>query len=351
MAKAATCSLRDHKGFPVGSRRTLITIAAIAVGALAVFLIYGYTSSVKDEAFGEAERIKVYVVKQPVAKGTYGEEAQQGALVVEDEIPKRFWPENAIRSFDDIAGKVAVGNLAVNQIVTTDMFAEPSTVQSTFSDRLEKINDEDQVAITIQVDQVRGVAGLLQPGDFVNMMLTSACGAGEAAEGEGGSTGGPQANAYIPADRGDPNDPETWEQGECEQADLYEKDLEDLPAELTEPGDLVTPSTRFSARYLMQKVQILAIDQTPVQMPGEAVSSAEGETTAPAVSSGLITLIVPARAAQYIASIEPGDIYLTLVPRDYTPVPLPGIDANHDALPGEDPEMLTPYGPEGPGGE
>ena len=151
MATVAADTGPSKKGFPVGSRRTLITIAAVAVGALAVFLIYGYTSSVKDEAFGDAERVKVFVVSETVPKGTYGDEARTMELIVETEVPKRFYPENAIRTFDDIAGKVAVGDLAVNQFVTTDMFADPSTVQTTFSDRLEKINGEDQVAISIQV--------------------------------------------------------------------------------------------------------------------------------------------------------------------------------------------------------
>ncbi len=45
----------------------------------------------------------------------------------------------------------AIDDLAVNQIVTSDMFSDPATVSSTFSDRLEKINDEDQVAVTISV--------------------------------------------------------------------------------------------------------------------------------------------------------------------------------------------------------
>jgi Flp pilus assembly protein CpaB len=317
-----------HKGIPVGSRRTLITIAALAVGGLAVFLIYGYVGSVKDEAFGEAERVKVFVVKQTVAKGTYGEEASASALIAEDEIPKRFWPENAIRSFDDIAGKVAVGDLAVNQVVTTDMFADPSTVQTTFSDRLEKINGEDQVAVSIQVDQVRGVAGLLQPGDFVNIMATTLCpsspdpGAALAGESEAaGATG----------------------EGEAEGE--------------AEPADSCTDTfLQTQARYVYQKVQILAIDQTPVALPGETTSAAEGDPAAdPAaggatIGTGLITLIVPARAAQYVASMSPDQIYLTLVPRDYVPVPQEGIDWTAP-LPGEDPEILTPYGPEGPGGE
>lgn len=330
----------------MGSRRTLITIAALAMGGLSVFLIYGYVGSVKDEAYGEAERVEVFVVKETVAKGTYGEEAQAAQVIVKDEIPKKFWPENAIRSFDDIAGKVAVGDLAVNQVVTTDMFADPSTVQTTFSDRLEKINGEDQVAISIQVDQVRGVAGLLQPGDYVNVMLTQGCGGGGevATEGEESTSASDVASPLIPSER------ENAEPGECE-IDGWVDD--GSPDGVNDPD----ASDRFTARYLMQKVQILAIDQTPVQLPGETSSATAEETEGEAttgeatIGTGLVTLIVPARSAQYIASVEPEQIYLTLVPRDYTPVPMTPIDPNHDALPGEDPEVLTPYGPEGPGGE
>ena len=229
-----------EKGTPVGSRRTLITIAAVLVGALAVFMIYGYVGSVKDEAFGEAERVKVFVVKQGVPKGTYGEETSASGVIAEDEIPKKFWPENAIRSFDDIAGKVAVGDLAVNQVVTTDMFADPSTVQTTFSDRLEKINGEDQVAISIQVDQVHGVAGLLQPGDFVNIMATRLC---------------PVSNVDGAPLSGNSNDtteatPEGEGEGEAAAAE----------------GESCDTLFEEQARYIYQKVQILAIDQTPVQL-------------------------------------------------------------------------------------
>ncbi|HEX7132699.1 MAG TPA: RcpC/CpaB family pilus assembly protein [Iamia sp.] len=329
MARDATDLPTFEKGNPVGSRRTLITIAALAVGALAVFMIYGYVGSVKDEAFGDAERVKVFVVKEGVPKGTYGEETATNGFVTEDEIPKRFWPENAIRSFDDIAGKVAVGNLAVNQVVTTDMFADPSTVQTTFSDRLEKINGEDQVAISIQVDQIRGVAGLLQPGDFVNILATNLCPTSPDADAtlEGGETG------------------ESSEGGEGAEGEAAANPEEDGCA---------TTFLWEQARYVYQKVQILAIDQTPVQLPGETSSAAaEGEEAAggePTVGSGLVTLIVPARAAQYVASIPPEKIYLSLVPRDYVPVPQQGIDWTAP-LPAEDEGTLTPYGPEGPGGE
>ncbi len=133
----------------MSSRRTLILVAAIVIGALASFLVYGYVSGVQDKAYDDAQRLEVYVVKQTIPKGTYGEEATAAKLIVKDQIPKKFYPPNAIKDPDvDLGGKVAVNDLAVNQVVTTDMFADPATVSSSFSDRLEKINDEDQVAIT-----------------------------------------------------------------------------------------------------------------------------------------------------------------------------------------------------------
>jgi Flp pilus assembly protein CpaB len=305
----------------VSSRRTLILIAAVVIGLLASFLVYGYVSGVQDKAYDDAQRLEVYVVKQTIPKGTYGEEATAAKLIVKDEIPKKFYPPNAIKDPNvDLGGKVAVNDLAVNQVVTTDMFADPATVSTSFADRLEKINDEDQVAISISVDTIRGVAGLLQPGDYVNIMATDICDAGSAPSG-GGSGGGGGEDGGEEAEAADP----------CADVDqfLFGK----------------------AARYVYQKAQILAIDKTPVAQPGE-VSTAEGEDPAAAAptDSGLLTFIVPAKAAQYIASLAPDRIYLSLVSRDYEPVPQTPIDPAAP-LPAEDPSVLTPYGPDGAGSE
>ncbi|NLV54404.1 MAG: hypothetical protein GXY13_02200 [Acidimicrobiales bacterium] len=294
----------------------------MAVGAIAVFLIYGYVGSVKDEAFADAERVKVFVVETTVTRGTYGEEAETQKLIVESEIPKKFFPENAIRTFDDIAGKVAIGDLAINQIVTNDMFAEPGLVQSSFADRLEQINETDQVAVTISVDQVHGVAGVLQPGDYVNIMATDLCeveGVGAGAGGSGGTEGT------------EGEEQEAADDQECRWGE-----------------DVLFGS---QARVVYQKVQVLAVGQTPVPLPGESTTAAEGEeASAGAQNTGLITFIVPAEAAQRIASLRPETIYLALVARDYTPVPQGPIDPA-SPLPAENPADLTPYGPAGPGGE
>ena len=74
---------------------------------------------------------------------------------------------------------------------------------------------------------------------------------------------------------------------------------------------------------------------------------ADTSSTAPSGNSGLLTLEVPPVAAQMVASIPAESLYLTLVPQDYTPTPLPKLPPFPSQLPGEDPSNLTPYGPQG----
>ena len=83
----------------MSQRRTLILVAAIAIGALASFLVWNYVNGVKDDAYGSAQRVKVYLVKQSIPKNTYGQEAEP--YIAQDEIPSKFLPPNAVQNLDD----------------------------------------------------------------------------------------------------------------------------------------------------------------------------------------------------------------------------------------------------------
>ncbi len=93
-------------------------------------------------------------------------------------------------------------------------------------------------------------------------------------------------------------------------------------------------------------MQILAIGQSRKLEPGETAATNPDGTPVTSSSSGLLTFALPALAAQQIASVAAGSFYLTLVPKDYQPTPLPALDVNAP-LPGETADQLTPYGPEG----
>jgi hypothetical protein len=53
------------------------------------------------------------------------------------------------------------------------------------------------------------------------------------------------------------------------------------------------------------------------------------------------------QASQLIASVSASRLYLTLLPPNYTPEPIPQPEPYLPALPGENGTQMTPYGPTG----
>lgn len=237
-------------------RRTIILIVAVAVAGVAAFATYAWLNGVQDRAYAKAKRVQVFVVKKDVPKGTAGEQALSSELIKSGSAPQEFRPASALTDINAIRGKVALTNLSAGQIVVDGMFVDPKVAQVTAAQRV----PAGQVAVTVNIDNVHGVAGLLTPGDKVNMMITGADG---------------------------------------------------------------------KARFLYQNVNILFIGTTAAPQPGETQAAATA-------ASSLITFAVPPQAAEKIAIA--GQIYLTLVPPDNQPVPVPPVGPN-DLLNGP----LTPY--------
>lgn len=169
------------------------------MAAIAAVANYAYLSSVQDRAYNNAERLKVFVVGKEIPKGLPGEQAIQEEFIKADEIPREFRPGTAITDVAALRAKVALTNLSIGQVVVDGMFVNPIEAQITFSQRI----PAGHVAITVQVDQVRGVAGLLVPGDQVNILVKD--GANERFLFQNvpiiaiGATAAPQAGETAPA--------------------------------------------------------------------------------------------------------------------------------------------------------
>lgn len=241
----------------MSSRRTVILIVAVIIGGLASFALFQYVGGIEDRAFDNAERVEVFVVRQDIGKGLPGEQAIDAEMVLADEIPRDFRPGTALTDINAIRGKVALSNLSAGQVVVDGMFVDPRAAFVSFSQRI----DPGLVAITVSIDEVRGVAGLIVPGDRVNMIVDS---------------------------------PE-------------------------------------GKRFLYQNVEVLAI--------GSSAAPEPGDTGVPPVGgAGLMTFAVPPIAAERLAFVADTGIYLTLVPPDNVPTPVPPVNA--DNLFGDE---LTPY--------
>ena len=137
-------------------------------------------------------------------------------------------------------------NLVPGQVVVDGMFVDQATAFVTFSERI----PVDQVAVTVSVDQVHGVAGLLVPGDKVNLMVVL----------------DPQLAALAGG----------------------------TPVRRRHQRPRARTIRSRPVRYLYQNVEVLAIGQT--------AAADVGATEAPEnPGSGLITFNVPPDAAQRIA--------------------------------------------------
>ncbi|MEY2397282.1 MAG: pilus assembly protein CpaB [Actinomycetota bacterium] len=149
------------------ARRTLIIVAAVVAGLLSAAGASAFLSGSDQRAYKGATLVKVFKVSKDVAKGYSGDDAISGEFVKSDEMPQEFRPSTAITDINSLRGKVAVTGLSANQVVVDGMFVDPRAAQVTAAQRI----PAGQVAVTVTVDQVHGVAGLLVPGDRVNIMV------------------------------------------------------------------------------------------------------------------------------------------------------------------------------------
>jgi pilus assembly protein CpaB len=147
----------------------MILIVAVAVAAVAAVVTYGWLNGVQDRAYDDAKLVRVFKVTKDIEKGTAGEQAIQSEAIKSDRAPQEFRPANALTDVNVIRGRVALTKLSAGQILVDGMFVDPRVAQVTAAQRI----PAGQVAVTVSVDSVRGVAGLLVPGDKVDIMVNN----------------------------------------------------------------------------------------------------------------------------------------------------------------------------------
>lgn len=260
----------------MSSRRTLIVIVAVVIGAIASFSLFKYTDGAEDRAYGKARRVTVLVVKKDIPKSFLGADAVQQGYVGEAQIPQEFRPATALTTTAGLESLVAKGDLSAGQVVVDGMFVTPDKAYSTNAERLQ----EGMVAITISTDQVMGVAGLIVPGDRIDMITDH-------------------------------------------PIDGFSVDGERKPVKTV----------------MYQNVKVLAVGSQLEPDLGEAVVTPGGAAPPETVASNLLTLEVPLDAATRIAAVGSAGFYLALVPPNNAPVARPEIGPEN-LIPAE----LTPYG-------
>lgn len=279
-------------------RRALVLLVALLLAGVAAFAVYTFVQDYKGEIDEAQEKQTVYRAVQAVPEGQDGNLFLQTPMWVASEDQITDVPDGAIESEQElqavIEGKVAVGPISNNEILTADQWVQLSVDITPLAEQI----PSGKQAITISTDQVRGVNGFIQPGDRINAIITLDI-----------------EFALLP-----------------ENAPGF-----GIPSE--EPVEGETPTEEQSevitlTRYVLQGIPVLAVDRDVRSQEGDRqevdVAPAPGtegaEAAEPTVPATVFTLEVdPDQAERFVYAFENGSVWLTLVPEDFVEIDTDGI--------------------------
>lgn len=278
-------------------RRTLVLVIALLLAGLAAYSIYQFLTNIQAEAEARQERRLVYRAGDFIPEGTGGDLLQSQNRVVESEEAAEWVPVNSIGSLEELqatlANRVAAGPISQGQIITADQWIEV-TIDIT---PLAEIIPQGKQAISLQTDIARGVAGLVEPGDRVNLLVTVEL-------------------EFRPADL------------------VTGLELGFEPAGPASPDETVEePLTKTITRFVLQGLPVLAVGRD-IRPSEDVPDRVEVPVTDPEVTAaaeepqnrGLFTLeVTPQEAERLVFALEQGSVWFTLVPEDFVVVPTDGV--------------------------
>ncbi|MFN8036536.1 MAG: Flp pilus assembly protein CpaB [Acidimicrobiia bacterium] len=237
------------------NRRAVVAAVAILLAVVAGIAAFTYVNGADQRAQKNEDLVEVFVAASDIPKGTSG--AQASALIAKQEIRRANRPDTALPNTASIANQVAAGDIPKGQFILTSAFVDQTKATPSLADL-----GSGMEAITVSVDDVKGVAGFIQPGDRVNVLQYA-----KLRKASDGKT--------------DPSIPESY------------------------------------SAYVAQNVRVLAVGHQAVN--SVPTTTAPGSAPAPAQGVGLLTLEVNPTQAERIVMAEQGAIYLSLVPKGYKP--------------------------------
>jgi Flp pilus assembly protein CpaB len=124
--------------------------------------------NVQKNAYKNATLASAYVVTKPIPLGFSGASAVSGGYFKQESIPVEIRPATALTDLTSVQSQVASAGFSPGQVLVSGMFISPTQAALTFSQQI----PTGDVAVTVSIDNVHGVAYLPSAGDKVDLMIT-----------------------------------------------------------------------------------------------------------------------------------------------------------------------------------
>ncbi len=295
------------------ARRTVVLLVALLLAGLSGVAVWAFLDNARDEAREGLIQVPVYRATEFVPRGAIGDESLE--LFEESTELDGLLPVGAITTREQLeatlVGRVSLGPISANQVVTTELWADPAAE----IEGLAELIEPGFQAMSIRLDDVRGVSGFVQPGDRINVLASDEIDIG------------PIVDALrVPAGRA------IFFPGLQAQLGLTDEEMVEL-------ADALPVRIEYT-QFVLQDLLVLAVgsDTSPV------VPDAETET-GPVVGEAITVALTAEQAERLAFSFEYMSPWLTLVPPDFVAEDTPGavVDDLVD-LPGQIVEQLRGFG-------
>jgi pilus assembly protein CpaB len=143
----------------------IVGILAVAIAAVAAYSLYNYLK-MQEKKVSEAvasEKIVVTTAEIPVGDTINGNQLKTV------DWPKANVPQGAFPSIDQVAGRIVLQTLEAGDPVTESRLVPKEGPSNVLTYKI----PEGHRAMTVAVDQVAGVAGFINPGNLVDVVLTT----------------------------------------------------------------------------------------------------------------------------------------------------------------------------------
>jgi Flp pilus assembly protein CpaB len=288
-------------------RRAIVLLVALILAGLAAWAVWNFLDGIKSDEEANQVQVTVFRAVNPIAEGTDGSILLSSTgLIAEGFEQQEDLPTDAITTQEQLnnvlTGKVAAGPISGNAILTQSQWTSVTVDIIPLAERI----PSGKQAMTIGLDNVRGVNGFVEAGDLVNLIITLDL-----------------SVDVIPADfPGVTVDPGTD------------------PGAEGAPGETTTETITYT-RYVLQGLPVLAVgrdirpdeDAPPVvdvtPPTGTGTGTTDGTTEEDTGNDTIFTIeVTPEQAERLAFAFENGSIWMTLVPNDFVEVETDGVIIN-----------------------
>ena len=148
-------------------RRSVAVLAAVVLAVLASAAAYDALHTAQDKAYKNATLTSVFVLKGVVPQNESAAAAYAQGLIKSARMPLQFVPPGAVTNLAAIRDGLAGSTLPAGEVVVRGMFVSLNPIPGVAAQRVPK----GDVAVSVSADQVHSVAGLIEPGDKVDLLV------------------------------------------------------------------------------------------------------------------------------------------------------------------------------------